>query len=120
MKNMRWGWILIGGFLAEILVFLIVIPWSVLAGRASLAYSAPLASFVATFAFGLWVALRAGQRFVLHGLFVGVVATAIYVGITLGRPEPVAYVIAHFLKGLGGIAGGYVALRVRQGRPMPG
>ena len=113
MKNMSWGWILLGGFLAEVLVFLVVIPWSVLAGRESLVYSAPLASFVATSASGLWVALRAGRRFVLHGLFVGVVATAIYVGITLGRPEPVAYVVAHVLKGLGGVTGGYVALTMR-------
>jgi hypothetical protein len=117
MKDMRWGWILLGGFLAEVLVFLIVIPWSVLAGRESLVYSAPLASFVATFPFGLWVALKAGRRFMLHGLFVGVVATAIYVGITLGRPEPIAYVVAHVLKVLGGIAGGYVAATLRRDRP---
>jgi len=110
MKSISWGWVLLGGFLAELLVFVIVIPVSLVAGRASLIYSAPLASFLATFAFGFWVARKTPQYRVLHGLLVGVVATAIYLGLTRGRPEPLAYVIAHVLKALGGAAGGGVAL----------
>jgi len=42
------------------------------------------------------------SRFVVHGLLVGVVAAVIYVALTLARPEPMAYVIAHGLKLLGG------------------
>ena len=110
MKSVYWGWILLGGFLAELLVFVIVIPLTFVAGRNSLVYSAPIASFVATFAFGFWVALKAPQRRVLHGLLVGVIAIAIYVGLTRGKPEPIAYIVAHALKGLGGAAGGFVAL----------
>jgi len=53
VKNIRWGWILPGSFLAELAVFATAIPLSLLAARESLSYSAPLASFVATFAFGL-------------------------------------------------------------------
>jgi putative membrane protein (TIGR04086 family) len=111
MKNIRWGWILLGGFLAELAVFVIVIPLSLLAGQASLLYSAPPASFAATFVFGIWVARKAPQRRVLHGALVGVVAMLIYLGMTLGQPEPLAYVIAHVLKVLGGIAGGFVAMK---------
>jgi hypothetical protein len=111
MKTIRWGWILLGGFLAELAVFVIVIPLSLLAGQGSLLYSAPPASFAATFVFGLWVARKASQRRVLHGALVGVLAMLIYIGMNLGRPEPIAYVIAHVLKVLGGAAGGFVTMR---------
>jgi hypothetical protein len=50
----------------------------------------------------------------LHGILVGVVATLLYVGLTLGRPEPLAYLVAHALKILGGAAGGRVAERRRR------
>ena len=111
MKGTRWGWILLGGFLAELAVFLIVIPLSLLAGQESLLYSAPPASFAATFVFGMLVARKALHRRVLHGTLVGVVAMLIYLGMTLGRPEPVAYVIAHVLKVLGGAGGGFITTR---------
>jgi len=111
MKNIRWGWILLGGFLAELAIFAIVIPLSLLVGQESLLYSAPPTSFVAAFAFGLWVARKAPQRRVLHGTFVGVVAMLIYIGMSLGQPEPIAYVVAHVLKVLGGTTGGFVALK---------
>ena len=111
MKTIRWGWILVGGFLAELAIFIIVIPLSLLAGQESLLYSAPPASFVGAFIFGLLVARKAPHRRVLHGALVGVVSTLIYIGISLGRPEPVAYILAHLLKVLGGTAGGFVALK---------
>jgi hypothetical protein len=111
MKNIRWGWILLGGFLAELAVFVLVIPLSLLVGRESLLYSAPPASFVAAFAFGLWIARKAPQRPLLHGTLVGVVAMLIYIGMGLGKPEPAAYIIAHVLKVLGGAAGGFVAFK---------
>jgi len=111
MKNIRWGWILLGSFLVELAIFVIAIPLSLLVGQESLTYSAPAASFVAAFAFGLWVARKAPQQRVLHGALVGVVAMLIYVGMSLGQPEPIAYVVAHVLKVLGGAAGGFVALQ---------
>jgi hypothetical protein len=113
MKNIRWGWILLGGFLAEVAIFVIVIPLSLLAGQESLLYSAPPASFAVTFVFGIWVARKASERRVLHGTLVGVVAMLIYVGMSLGRPEPIAYVIAHVLKVLGGAGGGLIMMRRR-------
>ena len=56
----------------------------------------------------------------LHGFLVGVIATAIYVGLTLGKPEPMAYIVAHVLKGLGGAAGGFVAAYSRKVTGDPG
>jgi len=124
MKGICWGWILLGGFLAELAIFVIVLPLGLLVGQQSLLFSAPPASFVATFVSGLWVAGKTPQRRVLHGALVGFAATVIYVGISLGRPEPIAYVIAHALKVLGGAIGGLVALKrgtanaVSEARPV--
>lgn len=111
MKTIRWGWIILGAFLAELAIFAVAIPLALLIGQASLLYIAPPASLVAAFGFGLWVAKKALWRHVLHGALVGVVAMLIYVGMSLGRPEPIAYVIAHVLKVVGGAAGGFVALK---------
>jgi Na+(H+)/acetate symporter ActP len=108
MKNIRWGWILLGGFLAELVVFAIVIPIAMVAGRQSLLYSAAPASFVGALLLGLWVARKSSQP-VLHGALVGVVAMLIYVAMTRAQPEPTAYLVAHVLKVLGGAAGGWLA-----------
>jgi hypothetical protein len=109
----HWARVLIGGFLAEVLVIALVIPISLLFGQHALLYAAPPASLMACFLFALWVARRIDSRFVLHGILVGVVATLLYVALTLGRPEPLVYLLAHALKILGGAAGGLVAQRRR-------
>jgi len=120
MKNIRWGWVLLGGFLTELGIIIVAIPPSLVLGQESLLFIAPPASFVAALVCGLWVARKAPQRRTLHGALVGVVAMLMYVGLSLGRPEPVAYVIAHVLKVLGGAAGGYLANRSTAAREKPG
>jgi hypothetical protein len=102
---------LLGGFLAEVSVFAVVIPVFLLFGRP---YAALLASLVTCFLFALWVGRRIDSRLVLHGTLVEVVATLLYVGLTLGRPEPPAYLVAHVLKIVGGAAGGFFTERRRK------
>jgi putative membrane protein (TIGR04086 family) len=109
--GIHWLRILLGGFLAEISVIALVIPVSLLFGKQTIPSTALLGSLVACFLFALWVARRVDSRFVLHGILVGLVATLIYVGLTRGHPEPVAYLVAHGLKIIGGAAGGFVAAR---------
>lgn len=109
--GIRWLRILLGGFLAEVLVIALVIPISLLFGKNTLTSSAPAASLFACFVFALWVGRRLESRFVLHGILVGGVATLIHVALTRGRPDPPAYLAAHALKLLGGAAGGIVAAR---------
>jgi hypothetical protein len=104
--RIHWLRILIGGFLAEASVFAVVIPVFIVSGARGVLYAALVASLVMCFIFGLLVARRVGSRPVLHGVLVGVVATLLYVAVTLGRPEPLAYLVAHVLKILGGAAGG--------------
>ena len=71
MNLISWGWILLGGFLVELAIFVVVIPLSLLIGQQSLVYSAPPVSFAAAFAFGLWVARKARMQPVLLGTLVG-------------------------------------------------
>jgi putative membrane protein (TIGR04086 family) len=117
-KRIHWVRALIGGFLAELAVFVVVVPILMTAGQHPLLYVAPAASLVMCFLFAFWVGRRIESRFVLHGILVGVVATLIYVGLTRAQPEPPAYLLAHVLKILGGAAGGFVALR-RRAAPTP-
>lgn len=114
LARIQWVRILIGGFLAEASVFAVVIPVFLLFGQHALPYAALPASLVTCFWFALWVGRRVDSRLVLHGTLVGVVATLLYVGLNLGRPEPPAYLVAHVLKILGGAAGGFFAERRRK------
>ena len=56
MRNLRWGWMRLGGFLAELATFVVIMPLSLLDGEVSADYAAPPALFVATLALGSWVA----------------------------------------------------------------
>lgn len=110
-SGIHWLRVLLGGFLAEVLAFALVFPLASVFGKNTLPYTAPAASFLACFVFAIWVGRRLTSQFVLHGILVGIVATLIYVALTRGGPEPLAYLIAHALKLLGGAAGGLVAAR---------
>ncbi|MGB9030547.1 MAG: hypothetical protein WCC27_10550 [Acidobacteriaceae bacterium] len=111
--RMHWVRVLVGGFLAEALLIVLVIPIALKCGQHPLLWVAPVGSLLTCFVFALWVGRGVQSRFVLHGLLVGVVAAVIYVALTLARPEPMAYVIAHGLKLLSGAAGGWFAGRQR-------
>jgi putative membrane protein (TIGR04086 family) len=114
--RVHWVRVLVGGLLAEALLIVLVIPIALKWGQHPLLWVAPVGSLLTCFVFGMWVGRGVQSRFVVHGLLVGVVAAVIYVALTLARPEPMAYVIAHGLKLLGGMAGGWVARRQRGNR----
>jgi uncharacterized membrane protein HdeD (DUF308 family) len=117
--QLRWGRVLVGGFLAELFVFAIVFPVLYLFGQRTFLASILIASAVMPFIFAVWVGRRIESRFVLHGALVGVVAAVIYMGLARGQPQPLLYKIAHGLKVVGGVAGGVVASRrTPAGRPV--
>jgi hypothetical protein len=102
---------LVGGFLAELLVFAVVFPMLYLFGQRAFLASILIASAVMPFIFGVWVGTRIESRFVLHGGLVGLVAALIYMCISWGQPQPLLYNISHGFKVVGGMAGGIVAAR---------
>ena len=105
---------MIGGFLAELIVFAIVFPVQYVFGQQAFLASILVASAAMPFVFALWVCKPLESRFVLHGALVGLVAALIYMGISWGQPEPLLYKIAHGLKVVGGAAGGIVASRRKE------
>ena len=111
--RIHWGRVVVGGFLAELLVFAIAYPALYLFGQRAFLASIPLASAVMPFLFAVLVGRRVESRVVLHGALVGVVAALIYVGLSWGQPQPLLYQISHGLKVVGGLAGGVVASRRR-------
>ena len=111
--QLHWGRIVVGGLLAEVALIVAIVPLGLRLGESFLHYTAPPGSFVTCFLGALWVCRKAQSRLILHGTSVGVVAALIYVGLTRAQPEPLAYVLAHALKVLGGACGGFVAGRRR-------
>jgi len=109
--KMHWGRILLGGFVAELLVFAIVFPVLHLFGQHAFLVSIPIASAVMPFLLAIWVGRRVTSRFVLHGVLVGAVAALVYIALAWGQPQPLLYQISHALKIAGGLAGGVVTSR---------
>jgi putative membrane protein (TIGR04086 family) len=112
--NLRWGRIVTAGLLSEIALIIAIVPLGLRLGDAFLRYAAPPGSFLVCFLGTLWASRKIESRLVLHGVLIGLVAALLYLVLTRFRPEPLAYVIAHALKLIGGAAGGYVAERRRK------
>ena len=128
---MNWTRALIGGFLAEVLVLVIVIPVALVVGydlSAGDPSSVPpalntaivIGSFIGPLVMTQWVARPLTSRFILHGFLVGLTAFVIYmIPMTLsGESQPPIYWAAHAAKILGGVTGGVVAARRHAARGM--
>jgi len=111
--KIHWSRIVLGGFLAELLVFAIVFPVRHFFGQQAFLASILIASAAMPFLFAMWVCRGIESHFVLHGAFVGLVAALIYLGIAWGQTQPLLYKIAHGLKIVGGAVGGVVSSRRR-------
>jgi len=124
MPGIRWGRALAGGFLIELVLMVMTVPFVAL-GRAEILPNFVLpATAVAAVLVGMWVARRV-ERPVLHGALAGLAAILLYVllavGATLAAPAQAdmttafspAYLATHVLKVLGAMAGGWLVARRR-------
>lgn len=110
--RIRWGRIVAGGLLAEVAILVVVLPFAFTdTPERFLVYVVPPVSLGMTFVFGRWTGNRVDSRFMLHGALAGVIAAVLYIVVTWGQTLPPSYTVAHFLKVIGGAAGGYVAGR---------
>ena len=117
MKDIRWGWVLLCGLLGNVAVALLIIPFAVIGGQERLGYVAPPASFVGVLVVGYWIARKAPQRALLHGLLVGVFAVLIYIPVLFSDEITPAHILASGLKVLGGVLGGFLVARRAATRP---
>lgn len=111
LRRIRWGWVLIGGIVAELALMLFVPIQFLSNGATILATLVIPLCVIATALAGLWIARKAAVAQIAHGALVGTVALAIYVALTWGQDLPGVYVVANYLKIVGGAAGGWWAAR---------
>jgi predicted permease len=122
--GIRWGLILLAGFLAEVgmfVIFFLLLAAAALAGVPEVALpmttldyiDAMVSGFVMMFLFTLWVGRRIESGFVVHGILIGVAGIIFFLSVifvlTESLEQPPLYIVAHALKVAGGIAGGLVA-----------
>ena len=116
---LRWGRIVLGGFLAELILIVAIIPLQMAGGRESAITAAAVAGSYFVFVPVAWWLGRPLARPVLHGVLMGAAAAAIYTLLgVIGRffvpdapPTPAIYYVAHALKLAGGATGGWLAAR---------
>ena len=121
---MNWIRAIVGGILAELLLVVVLMPvvflfydFETLQDPANLpfaiAFIVVAGSFVMPALLTQWVAKRASSRLVLHGLLVGFTAFVVYATpmVLAGEQQPPLYWVAHAMKILGGLTGGFVAAR---------
>ena len=118
MKHMRWGWILLAGFLAESVSVAFLVGLRYWHGGSVRSELSPLGNatfevelFVVTALFGWWAARKATSWPLLHGALVGVVTILIYEILAYGQPVPhnAEYFFLHGMKLVAGAVGGFIA-----------
>ena len=117
--SIRWGRVVLGGFLAELILVVFVIPIRALGGPESAVTVVAVAGSFFVFVPVAWWLCRSVATPVLHGALMGVAAAAMYTLLALvsqyfapdAQPIPFIYYVAHVLKIAGGACGGWFALR---------
>ena len=118
-SSLRWGRIVLGGFLPELALIIAVIPMRMAGSSDNAVNVVAMAGSFLLFVPVAWWLGRSLRRPILHGLLMGVVATAIYLVLqvlaTMFAPEPPVvpwfYYVGHALKLAGGAVGGWLAGR---------
>jgi hypothetical protein len=126
MPSLRWGRILLGGFLAELLLVVAIVPMRAAgASEDALTAAAVGGSFLAFVPVAWWLT-RAVPRPVLHGVLMGTAAALMYTALAVvgqqfvpdSPPVPLIYYFAHLLKLAGGATGGWLARASATGAPV--
>ena len=95
-STLRWGWIIGGAFLVELVLIVFVVPLLMLMELPKLAPYVPILTFAVGFLISWWVMRKIPGRRVLHGTLIGVFATLIYVGLCMIQPNGISSVIAGY------------------------
>ena len=119
--SLRWGRILLGGFLGEAILIAAVIPLRAAGSTESAITVLAVAGSYAAFVTVAWWLSRTLARPILHGMLMGAFAAAIYTVLSVAGqlfvpdapPVPFIYYVAHVLKLAGGATGGWLASRNR-------
>jgi putative membrane protein (TIGR04086 family) len=114
LQKIHWWRVIASAVVVEVVLLAIAIPLNLSAsGQAALLVLVIPLCTIGAFLGGWWAARGASDRFLVHGLLVGVLAAVIYGALTIKVALPTAYIVANYLKLLGGAAGGIAAQRLR-------
>ena len=91
-SRLRWGRIIGGAFLLELVLIIVLVPPLQFIGPKMIPFVYP-GVLVFGFLVTWWILRKVPQRPVLHGALIGIVATAIYVGLCLMNPDGIQSVI---------------------------
>ena len=129
--KIHWGRVVIGGFLVELILIVVLIGGFAAAGQplgdnipASQSIIIGIGCFVVAFLVTLWLGRRIQNGLVLHGFLIGLVATMIYLGLVAGSGQmsaalraygPATFVTLNLARILGAMLGGLACEKRRAG-----
>src|SRR6185295_4324278 len=93
---MRVGRIIVGGFLLELLLILVLVPPLQLIGPDRVIPWIGPAVAILSFGFAWWFLHKVSYRPVLHGALIGILATAIYILLCFANPDGIGAVVAMY------------------------
>ena len=103
--RLQWGRVLLGAFLLEIVLVVVLVPIGVLFGMPGAGngtdyrvffVAVPLGCLLFGYLFGRWIGRRVASQHALHGTLLGVVAFLIYLAVCSIPPNTIAAVIAGY------------------------
>jgi hypothetical protein len=128
-----WLRVLLGGFLIEVLLAVVLLGGFAAAGvnisngvSTTSAVIIGVGCFVAAFVIMLWLGRGMASHVALNGLLMGLVATLLYVGLVAGSGQmssalaaygPATFVILNGVRIVGAVCGGIVTERRRSVQP---
>ena len=131
--KIQWLRVLLGGFLIEVILAVVLLGGFALAGvdlakgvSPGIATIIGVGCFVAAFGVALWLGRGVAEGVALHGFLMGVVATLLYVALVAGSGQwssavagygATTFATLNGLRILGGLLGGMLSQAQR--RPVP-
>jgi hypothetical protein len=126
-SRLRWGRVVGGGFLLELLLILALVPPLQMLGPEKVVPFVYPAVFIIGFAVAWWLLRKVPNREIVHGTWIGVIATAIYLLLCVANPEGIqsvidiyglpGFILGNLLRILGCAAGGYAVHQAQSRRP---
>jgi hypothetical protein len=118
---MRWGRIIGGALLLELVLILVLVPPLQFLGPAKVIPFAGPVVLIVGFLVTWWILRKVPQRAVLNGALIGILATIIYILMCMANPQGISsvvamygtafFIIANGLRIVGCTAGGYYLAR---------
>src|SRR5712672_465464 len=96
VRSLRWGRILAGAFLLELVLIIALVPPLQILGPEKMVPFVYPAVLVLAFGVTWWILRKVQHLPLVHGALIGIVATALYILMCFANPEGIRGVIAMY------------------------